>query len=148
MQYRTTFFLIILVCSAAILAGCTGAPGSSGPVTGSSTSSSSGSNLVPSPTDKVPDQNAVTIDIGEKDYLGSIPVIFQGGMGQVHVKKIEVTVYRSDGQTKTALVGTSKGDEADLEGTKQTDRVVVFVTFDNGDRLKTNDVLSAYRTRQ
>jgi hypothetical protein len=148
MQYRTIFFLIILVCAAVIFAGCTGTPGSSGSVTGSSTGSSSGNNLVPSPTEKVPDQNAVTIDVGEKDYLGSIPVIFQGGMGQVHVKKIEVTVYRADGQTKTALVGTSKGDEANLEGTKQTDRVVVYVTFDNGDRLKTNDVVSAYRTRQ
>jgi hypothetical protein len=103
---------------------------------------------VPSATDVIPDQNAVRVDVGEKDYLGSIPVIFQGGMGQIHVKKIEVTLYRSDGQVQNAVVGINKGDEADLQGTKQNDRVVVYITFDNGQRLKTNDVISAYRTRQ
>jgi hypothetical protein len=90
----------------------------------------------------------VTVDVGEKDYLGTIPVIFQGGMGQVHVKKIDVTLYRSDGQTKTYTIGTKKGDYAELEGTKQTDRVVVIVSMDNGQKYTTNDALSAYRTRQ
>ena len=33
------------------------------------------------------------------------------------------------------------------EGTKQTDRVVVYITFDNGDYKKTNDELRSYRTR-
>lgn len=152
MQHKVTICVILLVCAVIAIAGCTASPGSGQAAAGAGSSSSgtasAGDNLVPSPTDVVPDQNAVTVDVGEKDYLGSIPVIFQGGMGQIHVRKIDVTLYRSDGQIKNALIGTNKGDEADLDGTKQNDRVVVYITFDNGQRLKTNDVISAYRTRQ
>jgi hypothetical protein len=155
MQYKITVCVILLLCTAIAFTGCTlptGGSGSSSTGTASSGpasgTASAADNLVPSATDVIPDQNAVRVDVGEKDYLGSIPVIFQGGMGQIHVKKIEVTLYRSDGQVQNAVVGINKGDEADLQGTKQNDRVVVYITFDNGQRLKTNDVISAYRTRQ
>jgi hypothetical protein len=150
MKHNVTITAIALLCAVVILAGCTGTQGPSGTVTTGSYagSPSAENNLVTSPTDAVPSQNAVTIDVGQKDYLGSIPVIFQGGIGQIHVTKIEVTLYRSDGQVKTATIDTNKGAEADLDGTKQNDRVVVYVSFDNGQRLKTNDVISAYRTRQ
>ena len=150
MQYKIIVSVILLLCAAIVFAGCIGTQNAPGAATSGSYagSSSSENSLVTSPTDTIPPQNAVTVDVGEKDYLGNIPLIFQGGMGQIHVKKIDVTVYRSDGQTKTATIGTNKGDEADIEGTKQTDRVVVYVTFDNGQRLKTNDVQSPYRTHQ
>ncbi|MDD1687042.1 hypothetical protein [Methanoregula sp.] len=150
MQSRLTITVIVILCAALCFAGCSGTqstPGTSAS-TGSSGSTASGSTLVTSPTDAIPSQNVVTVDVGEKDYLGAVPVIFQGGTGQIHVKKIEATIYRADGQTKTVTIGTNKGDEADLEGTKQTDRVVVYITFDNGQTLKTNDVESPYRTRQ
>jgi len=155
MQNRTILFVIFLVCATLVIAGCTtpqGVPGiPAAPTTGSETGSTgtpaSTPNLVVSPTDAVPDFNMVLVDVSEKDYLGNIPVIFQGGMGQIHVKKIDVTLYRSDGQVRTYTIGTKKGDEAELEGTKQTDRVVVYVSMDNGDRYKINDVLSPYRTR-
>jgi len=88
-------------------------------------------------------------DVGEKDYLGNIPVIFQGGMGQIHVKKIDVTLYRSDGASPiTTTMGIKKGDQVELAGTKQTDRVVVRVSMDNGQSYTINDVMSPYRTRQ
>ncbi len=152
MQYRVTISIIILICAALAIAGCTGTqtnpaavPGTGSP--GTQGTSSSGGNLVVSPTDAVPDYNMVTADVGEKDYLGNIPVIFQGGMGQIHVKKIDVTLYRSDGQVKTATVGIKKGDLVELEGTKQTDRVVVKVSMDNGQSYTINDVTSPYRTR-
>jgi len=150
MQYKIAIPLVVLLCAAMVFAGCTGTQGPGGTATSApgSGSASAADTLVPSPTDVIPPQNAVTVDVGEKDYLGSIPLIFEGGMGQIHVRKIEVTVYRSDGQIKTATIGTNKGDEADIEGTRQTDRVVVYITFDNGQRLKTNDVQSPYRTRQ
>ena len=150
MQYKIAIPLVVLLCTAMVFAGCTGTQGPGGTATSApgSGSASAADTLVPSPTDVIPPQNAVTVDVGEKDYLGSIPLIFEGGMGQIHVRKIEVTVYRSDGQIKTATIGTNKGDEADIEGTRQTDRVVVYITFDNGQRLKTNDVQSPYRTRQ
>jgi hypothetical protein len=153
MHYRVMLPVIFLICAAIAIAGCTGtqnAPAATpaGSGTGSSGTSTSTGNLVVSSTDAVPDYNLVRVDVGEKDYLGNIPVIFQGGMGQIHVKKIDVTLYRSDGQQKSYTIGTKKGDEADLEGTKQADRVVVYVSMDNGDRYKTNDVISEYRTRQ
>lgn len=152
MQIRSFCALVFLVCIAVVLAGCTGAPGASGtsPATASGGTGSSGqaqNNLVTSPTDAVPSQNVVTVTVKEKEYSGMIPVEFDGGMGQVHVKKIEVTLYRADGQTKTATISPNKGESVNMEGTKQTDRVVVYITFDNGTRLKTNDVLSPYRTR-
>jgi hypothetical protein len=89
----------------------------------------------------------VTVSVGEKDYAGKIPVEFNGGTGQIHVKKIDVTLYRADGEVKTATIPPNKGDSVELEGTRQTDRVVVYITFDNGDYKKTNDELRSYRTR-
>jgi hypothetical protein len=151
MQYRITLSVIFLICAAIAIAGCTGTQSApAAPATGSGTGSSGTSpagNLVVSPTDAVPEYNMVKVDVGEKDYLGSIPVIFQGGKGQSAVKKIDVTLYRSDGQVKTYTIGTKKGDEANLEGTKQTDRVVVQVSMNNGQTYTINDVQSAYRTR-
>ncbi|MCK9581404.1 MAG: hypothetical protein M0Q92_13280 [Methanoregula sp.] len=153
MQSRSFCALVFLVCIAVAFTGCTDSSGSSGTTSPATTGGNTGStvpasdNLEPSPTEVLPSQNTVTVDINEKDYLGNIPVIFQGGMGQIHVKKIDVTVYRADGQVRTATIGTKKGDMAEIEGTKQSDRVVVYITFDNGDNMKTNDVMSPYRTR-
>ena len=152
MQYRVTFSIIILICAALAIAGCTGTQNTSAaPAAGSGTGSSGSSavNMVVSPTDAVPDYNFVMADVGEKDYLGNIPVIFQGGMGQIHVKKIDVTLYRSDGASPiTTTMGIKKGDQVELAGTKQTDRVVVRVSMDNGQSYTINDVMSPYRTRQ
>lgn len=157
MKWMNIFSVLLLVLALLLVAGCntvqnnggtqsagtTPAPGSSGAPSGVTGAGS----LVPSPTDVIPDYNMVIINVGEKDYLGSIPVIFQGGMGQIHVTKITATIYRSDGTQDTGMIGTKKGDEIDLMGTKQTDRVVVFVSMDNGQTYKTNDVTSPYRTR-
>ena len=154
MQYRITLSVIFLICAALAIAGCTGTQNTPAvPAAGSGTGStstpvSSGGNLAVSPTDTVPDYNMVKVDVSEKDYLGTIPVIFQGGMGQIHVKRIDVTLYRSDGLVKTATINVNKGDLVELEGTKQTDRVVVKVSMDNGQTYTINDVQSPYRTRQ
>lgn len=150
MQIKTIAIFVLVLCLAAALAGCTGSSGTgtAAPAGGNGGSASTTQdNLRTSPTDALPSQNMVTVDVGEKDYLGKIPVIFQGGMGQIHVKNIDVTLYRADGQTRTATIGTNKGDSVELDGTKQVDRVVVYIRFDNGDYKKTNDVTSAYRTR-
>jgi hypothetical protein len=89
-----------------------------------------------------------TVTVQEKVYDGTIPVIFNGGMEQNLVKAIEVTLYRSDGQIVTAAIGTNKGAEADLQGTKETDRVVVYVTMMNGQSYKVADALSPYTVHQ
>lgn len=139
--------MVFLLCIAAAFAGCTGSSGSAGGSAASGSGAPAQNNLVPSPTDVIPSQNTVAVTVGEKDYLGKIPVSFDGGTGQIHVKAIDVTVYCADGQTKIATVGNKKGDMAEIQGTKQADRVVVYITFDNGTRLKTNDVMSPYRSR-
>jgi hypothetical protein len=102
----------------------------------------------------LPSQNTVTVDVGEKDYLGIITVTFQGGLGMNSIKKVDITLTRADGSIETATVGTKKGDEVDLQGTRgtgsergQTDRVEVWVTTNEVQRYKIVDVLREYRSR-
>jgi hypothetical protein len=145
--------MIVLLCSALAIAGCTGTPASPASPTPASgtpfgagtTPASSGAILTTVPTDIVPGTNQVTVDVGVKDYLGNIEVIYQGGMGQIHVKKISAKITRADGQTQTKPLENKKGSTIELEGTKQTDRVEVWVSMDNGETYKINDVLREYR---
>jgi len=155
MQFRIP--LIILICATVAIAGCTGIqnpPATPTPAGTGAGSTPAGGGLVPSPTDTMPDYNAVKVDVGEKDYLGTIPVTFQGGLGMSHVKKIDVKLTRADGSTQTATVGNKKGDEVELQGTRgsgsergQADRVEVWVSMDNGQTYKVVDVLREYRSR-
>jgi hypothetical protein len=151
MQYKIAIPVIVLLCAAIVFAGCTGTQSSagttpSGTAAGSYAGSASASdNLVPSPTDVVPDNNAVTVTVQEKVYDKTIPVVFNGGKGQSAVTSIDVTLYTSDGRTITDKIGTKKDDTVILQGTGQTDRVVVYVTETNGQRYKVADVLSLYR---
>jgi hypothetical protein len=160
MNIRIIVPVLFIVCVVVACAGCTGTQGTQ-PAGGSGSAGSAGSaatapgsSLAPGPTDAMPDNIAVVVNVGEKDYTGSIPVIFQGGLGQVNVKKIDVKLTRTDGSTQTLTLGTSKGDEVDLDGTRgtgslqgQPDRVEVWVTMYNGVTYKTVDVTREYRTR-
>jgi hypothetical protein len=154
MQNKTSFLVILLLCAAIGIAGCTSTPSipASLPTTGApaatqASSASAQNNLVVSPTDVVPVTNQVSVIVQEKEYSGIIPVVFDGGKGQFLVKSAQVTLYRSDGQVSTVNLGIKKGDLVNLEGTKQTDRVVVYVSQVNGQTYKVTDVLSEYRTR-
>ncbi len=150
MQFKDILLVVVVLGACIALAGCNGTQPSSGtvaPLSTSGTGSGAGPvSLVTQPTDAIPSYNSVTVSVGEKDYLGSIPVIFQGGLGQIHVSKITATLYRADGQVITKNIGSNKGDEADLPGTWQTDRITVDVTI-NGQTYRVADQLSAYRTR-
>ena len=114
------------------IAGCTGttstpaqpAATAGAPAATQAAAAAPQNNLVPSPTDVVPDNNAVSVIVQEKVYDATIPVVFDGGKGQYLVKSAKVTVYRSDGQVITEVLGIKKGDEVRIQGTKQTDRVV------------------------
>jgi len=106
------------------------------------------------PTDVLPAENFVTVDVSEKDYLGIITVTFQGGMGMNSIKKVDVKLTRADGSTQTATVGTKKGDEVELQGTRgsgsergPSDRVEVWVTTNQVQTYKIVDVLREYRSR-
>ena len=145
--------MMILLCGALAMAGCTGIPASpaatpTSPGSAAGTGTASGSSavvLTVVPTDIVPSYNQVKVDVGVKDYLGNSEVIYQGGEGQIHVKKITAKMTRADGQTQTKPLENKKGSTIELEGTKQTDRVEVWVTMDNGETYKINDVLLDYR---
>ena len=115
--------VLLLVCVIVACAGCTNSSGmQSTGVSGTSGSATpaSGASLTPGPTDVMPANIAVVVDVGEKDYTGTIPVIFQGGQGQINVNKIVVTLTRTDGTTQTYNLGSNKGAEVDLAGTRGT----------------------------
>jgi hypothetical protein len=150
-------FVIAVFFIAAFIAacGCTGTQTATPSGTASGTPvSQTAPGLSPGPTDAVPEYTAVTVDVGEKEFDGTIPVIFRGGKGLVHAKKIDVKLTRTDGSVQTATVGVKVGDEAILQGTRgepglrgQPDRVEVRVTMDNGQTYKIVDVLREYRSR-
>ena len=151
---KITFLVILLLCAAAGIAGCTGTPATpatpaqpAGPAATQAATVPSSFSLEPSPTDVVPDNNAVSVIVQEKEYNANIPVVFDGGKGQYLVKSASVTIYRSDGTTETVSLGIKKGDLVNLRGTKQTDRVVAYVSEVNGETYKVADVKSDYRTR-
>jgi len=151
---KITFLVILLLCAAAGIAGCTGTPATpatpaqpAGPAATQAAAAPSSFSLEPSPTDVVPDNNAVSVIVQEKEYNANIPVVFDGGKGQYLVKSASVTIYRSDGTTETVSLGIKKGDLVNLRGTKQTDRVVAYVSEVNGETYKVADVKSDYRTR-
>jgi hypothetical protein len=161
MQVRTWAIMIIILCGAIITAGCTGIPASpSGTPSGTGTpaapagSGASGGTLTTVPTDALPAENFVTVDVSEKDYLGTITVTFQGGMGMNSITKVDVKLTRADGSTQTATIGTKKGDEVELQGTRGSgsergpaDRVEVWVTTNQVQTYKIVDVLREYRSR-
>jgi hypothetical protein len=155
MKNRLAISGLLLLCILIALAGCTGTPstppapqGTVPPVTQtvSAAAVAAGPDLVPSPTDSIIDANKVNVNV-EKDYLGNVIVTFQGGSGLQLVNKIDVTLNRADGQVKTADVGIQVDDTATLEGTKNTDRVMVYVTMKDGKKYKIVDSLVPYRAR-
>jgi translation initiation factor 1 (eIF-1/SUI1) len=161
MQLRISVIIMVLLCGSIAIAGCTGtqtsptapAQGTGTPVTPVGTGGPMAT-LTTVPTDVLPEYNAVQIDVSEKDYLGIITVTFQGGKGMNSIKKIDVKLTRADGSTQTATVGTMKGDEVELQGTRgtgsergQTDRVEVWVTTNQVQTFRIVDVLREYRSR-
>jgi len=75
-------------------------------------------------------------------------------MGMNSVKKVDIKLKAADGTIQTTTVGTKKGDEVDLQGTRgtgsergQTDRVEVWVTTNQVQTYKIVDVQREYRSR-
>jgi ABC-type glycerol-3-phosphate transport system substrate-binding protein len=152
MQKTISLLAILLLCAAIGAAGCTGTTVTPAPTATAGTPAATQvqptvNNLVVSPTDVMPDNNAVSVVVQPKDYNGKVPVVFDGGKGQALVKSASVTIYRSDGLVFTENLGIKKGDLVEMNGTKQTDRVVAYVSEVNGQTYKVADVLSEYRTR-
>ena len=151
MQQKIPILVILLLCAAIGFAGCTGTTSTpaqtAAPAATQAAAAPATNNLVVSPTDVVPDNNQVSVIVQEKEYDATISVVFDGGKGQYLVKSARVTLYRSDGQVINENLGIKKGDLVKLQGTKQTDRVVAWVTEVNGQEYKVADASSEYRTR-
>ena len=153
MHDKLTISGLVLLCMLLVLAGCTGTQNSAAtpvPTTSAVAAPSAvvtaGLDLVPSPTDSIIAANQVNVNV-EKDYLGNVIVTFQGGSGLQLVNKIDATLNRADGVVKTADVGINVDDTITLEGTKNTDRVMVYVSMKDGKRYKIVDSLMPYKAR-
>lgn len=149
--------VLILVAVIAVC-GCTGTQTQTAATTATAVSATQAeqttASLTPGPTDVMPENIAVSVTVSEKDYLGQIPVTFDGGKGQINVKRIDVTLTRYDGSVSTTTLGTNKGDEVVLEGTRgegsnkgQPDRIEVTVVMNNGNSYKIVDTTREYRSR-
>jgi hypothetical protein len=154
MQGKLTLSGIVLLCILLAITGCTGTQNSAAtPVPGTPAAAgpssvvTTGADLVPSPTDSILEANKINVNV-EKDYLGNVIVTFQGGSGLQQVNKIDATLNRADGQVKTADVGIRLDDTVTLEGTKNTDRLIVYVSMKDGKRYKIIDSLMPYKARQ
>ncbi|MCK9580885.1 MAG: hypothetical protein M0Q92_10620 [Methanoregula sp.] len=150
MNSRITLSFALILCIVIAFAGCTDSPAllaTTAPQESvETTQTGTALDMVPTENDPLDAARSVTINV-DKDYLGMILVTFQGGPGLVHVRKIDVTVNRADGLVKTSSVGIKLDDSATIEGTKNTDRVMVFVTLSDGKNYKLYDDLVAYKTR-
>jgi hypothetical protein len=153
MQIKTIILITSLLCALLAIAGCTGTQtspvvpqGTVAAVTPAVPATSATPDLAVSPTDSIIDANNVVVNV-EKDYLANVIVTFQGGNGLKQVNKIEVTLIRTDGLTKTAEVGTTIGSAATLEGTKNADRIIVYVTMKDGKKYKVVDTLIPFKPR-
>jgi hypothetical protein len=152
MHVKTILLITGLLCALLAIAGCTGtqnAPVTQATVPATTQTASptlAGPDLVVSPTDSIIEANRVNVNV-DKDYLGNVIVTFQGGNGLHMVNTIDVTLIRADGVVKTSEVGIMVGDSRTLEGTKDTDRVMVNVTMKDGKRYKIVDSLMPFRPR-
>ena len=155
MHAKTALSFVVLLCAVLAIAGCAGTTNSSPTATPAAVETSatlsntaapvSSGNLVPSPTDVIAGSRTLNLNI-EKDYLGRIIITFQGGNGNGHVTSFNVTIYRADGQVVSDKLGVNIGDVATLAGTKDTDRIVVSATMDDGKTYKIIDMISKFRT--
>jgi hypothetical protein len=151
MNPRIAFSFTVLLCMVIAIAGCAGTgPQADTPAPASTPAATETPEAVgmgdPTENDSLDSARSVTVNI-EKDHLGMIRATFQGGPGLIHVRKIVVTVNRSDGEVRTAEVGITLDDSATLEGTKATDRAMVHVTFSDGKTYKIYDELVPFRGR-
>jgi len=105
-------------------------------------------NLTPEPTVTMPPGQSVTVQINEKDPIkATITVIFAGGEGQIATRDVLVRLTRADGEVIIEHLRAEMQDEVELQGTKESDRIEVYITLNTGKTYKIIDQLVPYRTR-
>lgn len=104
--------------------------------------------LEPEATDTLPAGTDVSINVDpiKSPSDASVTVIFNGGPGMRAISVCNVTLVRSDGQVVSGKLDTTKvGSELSLQGTRGTDRVIVYVTQWTGKTYKIIDQTIGYR---
>lgn len=124
------------------------------PVTTATTAVPTSPTQGPSPTagfieGPLPSQYSVDVQVVRNTVATSpmITVTFRGGKGINFVHSMDVVVSRSDGQIVTGSLYKPKvNDQLDLEGTRGTDRVEVFINLITGDRYRVYDQAHPFRS--
>jgi len=103
----------------------------------------------PGPIQTLPHGQNVTVQVNEKDTsYATITVIFSGGEGQIYVRDILVKVTRGDGvEVPPEHLPPMKGAEVTILGSRETDRIEVYVQLDTGEWYKIIDRLLPFKTR-
>jgi hypothetical protein len=135
---KAIMVIFILIGAFVLCAGCNSLPGQQ----------STPKTFTTSPTDTVPPESGISVSVAEKDPIyRTVDVTFDGGKGQVQVKEIEVLFTGGDGTSGTKMLNPVKGETVTFQGSKETDKIVVYVTYFNGERYKIIDKLVETRTR-
>ncbi|MCQ8894155.1 MAG: hypothetical protein NQU46_05940 [Methanolinea sp.] len=97
----------------------------------------------------MPPQYTVDVQV-DRNTVAITPTIittFRGGKGINFVSSMDVIVTRSDGQVVSqSLARPQVNSQVELEGTRGTDRVEVFITLVTGDRYKVYDQALPFRS--
>lgn len=104
--------------------------------------------LQPQPTDIVPTQKAVTVDVSKDPIYGTITVTFRGGKGQYAVSTLTVKATLADGEMHIQDLVPEVNMEAEFPGTTGADRVEVTAFFNDGTSYKIYDDILELRPRQ
>ena len=104
--------------------------------------------LQPGPTQNPPSKLMVYFSVQKDAITNDVTVTLSGGPGQVIVKNVEFQLTRSDGQVLTKdFAQNQKINEATLQGTSGADRVVVTVSYFNGETYTMVDQLVQMRQK-
>jgi len=97
----------------------------------------------------LPTQYSVDVQVDRNTVAikPTITVTFRGGKGINFVRSVDVVVSRSDGQVVTgSLERPQVNSQLELEGTRGTDRVEIFINLITGDRYRVYDQALPFRS--
>lgn len=150
---RKIIVLLVIVCVGAIAftAGCAdssnGTPTTVPTTQPVQTTATEDVSLVPGPTETLPSQQFVDIEVKKDQIYNTITVEFRGGKGQFAVTRIDVKATLSNGEVIPDTLGSDVGDTVTFNGTDGADRVEVWISFTDGTRYKVYDDLVEGKTR-
>ncbi|NYT05206.1 MAG: hypothetical protein GKC04_02360 [Methanomicrobiales archaeon] len=98
--------------------------------------------LEPKPTDVVPTQKMVTVDVDKDPIYGTITVTFRGGKGQYAVTKLTAKATLATGEIITKDLPPEVNAEAEFPGTTGSDRIEVTAYYNDGTSYRIYDKLS------